>query len=103
MGYGIAAAIGVLVVVLLILATGRFEAAAGLKVLAGAGAIGAILGHQVTLRRRRARGIRGPLDDWKRFLTSWTGFAIGMIVIFGSFVLAILILVVRNALSGTGA
>jgi hypothetical protein len=90
------------VVVALVLRAGRFDAAAGLKILTSAGAFGAILGYHLAVRRRRARGVRGPLDRWPRFIASPMAFGIGMIVIFGSFVISIVLLLAYNALTKGG-
>jgi len=102
-GYGVATALGVVFIVFLVLRAGKFEATGGFDVLIGAGAMGAISGYHITVRRRRARGIRGPLDEWSKFVVSRTAVWTGAVVLLGSFVVSLLILLVYNALSNKGA
>jgi len=99
-GYAIASAIGVAVIVCLIASAGKYEAAGGLDLLMGVGAAGVIAGYQVAVRRRKARGIRGPLDEWAKFITSKVAIGIAGIVIAGSFLIAVVVLLAYKAMRG---
>jgi hypothetical protein len=99
-GYAVASAIGALIVIWLSIDLGRATAEGGLKVLTPIGALGAFLGYQITVKRRKARGINGPYDEWSKFFGSWLSIAIGMIVIAGAFGIAVLIKLAYDALAG---
>src|SRR5262249_31909561 len=98
-GYAIASALGALLTVVLSARAGRASAAAGLEILASLGALGAYLGYCVAVRRRRARGVSGPLRAWPKFLGSGTFALLALVVLAGSFGLAVLIKVVFDALA----
>lgn len=98
-GYAIATAIGTLIVIWLSIHSGRATAEGGLKLLTGAGALGAYEGYAITVKRRRARGIKGPHDEWSKFFSSWIFLVLAMIVVAGSFGIAVLIKVVYDTLA----
>jgi len=97
-GAAIAMGIGVLATVGLILLSGRYAAAGGLKLLASAGGLGAIVSYHLTVKRRKAMGFRGPLDEWSKFIGSGMSFAIAMIVVAGAFLVAMLVLFAHRAM-----
>jgi hypothetical protein len=97
-GYAAALVLGIVATVLLSLHAGQASASAGLKLLASAGALGAYLGYWITVQRRKARGVHGPLDDWPTFATSGTFLLIALIVLAGALAFALLIKLVLDAL-----
>jgi hypothetical protein len=95
-GYAVSAVVGVAITVALSLHAGAASATGGLKVLAGLGALGAYFGYHITVRRRRSRGVTGPLDEWAKFVGSATFAVIAVVVIAGSCGLAVLIKIVLD-------
>jgi hypothetical protein len=81
---------------------GQASAEKGFQFLSPAGALGAMLGYDITVRRRKSRGFSGPHDDWSRFFGSWLFCAMAAIVIAGSFVLAVLIMIAFGPLATPG-
>jgi hypothetical protein len=101
-GYALASMLGVVATVVLSINSGRASATGGLKLLTPVGALGAYLGYVLAVKRRKALGISGPHDEWSKFFGSGTFFVVALIVIAGSFGLAVLIKVVFDALVGHG-
>ncbi|MCK6462000.1 MAG: hypothetical protein L6Q95_19125 [Planctomycetes bacterium] len=101
-GYGILTAVGVVVAIVLAAGAGQYKAEPSFTVLVCSGALGAILGYSLTVRRRRAMGLEGPQDKWAAFVTSPPGVRMLLIVLGGSFLLTLLILVAYRGLTGKG-
>ena len=99
-GYAIASAIGSMIVIWLSIDSGQATVAGGTKLLMWVGVLGALLGYEITVKRRQARGISSPYDEWSKFLGSWMCSLIGMIVIAGSFGIAFSIAIVYDAIAG---
>src|SRR6266566_1926341 len=90
-GYAIATAVGVLATILLSIHAGRASAVGGLKLLTSAGILGILLGYEIAVWRRKRRGIAGPYDEMSRFIGSWMAGVLVVILLAGSFGLALAI------------
>jgi len=86
-----------LILIWLTFDVGRASVQGGFKILTPTGVLGALAGYQVTVLRRKGRGIVGPYDDWSRFFGSWMTVVIGIIVLAGSIGIAWLIKVIYDA------
>ena len=100
-GYAIAAVLGTALLFYLAINAGRASAGGGYKVLVGFGVIGAWLGYELTVRRRKALGVTGAHDEWSKFVGSWASAGVGMIIIVVSGVLALLVKLIYTAASGS--
>ena len=98
-GYALGTLIGVVIVIAMTISAGTASAVGGLKMLTGAGAVGAFLGHFLTTKLRQSKGVTSPQDDPAKFLGSLAGFGMAMIVIAGSFGFAVLIKVVYDSMA----
>jgi hypothetical protein len=90
-GYALASIASTILVIILDVFSGHPEAAKAMDILTPFGALGACLGYDVAVRWRRSLGVSVPKDHWRKFWGSPTFIWLALIVILGSFVLAMAI------------